>query len=214
MNPIVPAFRILLFTGILLGLRAHAEEFTTLKIGENALRIPSSYLLPELPASMIPRTGMDPGEGITLKIPYTDLDANLKQHNHWLMVFLTQPGDYLRRYGVGMDAYHAWHGDDLYRERVVTNDPQTDGYRVGSKAAYPMFWHVFSAPPSETTDPRNAWLASCYITYDDHSSCSVAFTHHGLENKLTVPGEDLGLLTDLQQSYRRLMDGWAEPEEP
>ncbi|MEJ2425662.1 MAG: hypothetical protein P8101_14600 [Candidatus Thiodiazotropha sp.] len=214
MNPTVPAFRILLFAGILLGLRAHAEEFTTLKINEIALRLPSSYLLPELPTSMIPRTGMDPGEGITLKIPYTDLDADLTQPNRWLMVFLTRPGDYLQRYGVGMDAYHAWHGDGLYRERIVTKDPQINGYRVGSKAAYPMFWHVFTAPPSETTDPRSTWLASCYVTYDEHSSCSVAFSHHGLENKLTLPGEDIGLLADLKQGYRRLMDDWAKPKQP
>jgi hypothetical protein len=212
MNLIVSSVRILLFTGLLLGLKAHSEDLSTHHINETTLQIPSRYLLPELPASMIPGAGMEPGEGITLKIPYADLglEPELIQNNRWLMIFLTRPGDYLQKYGVGMDAYHAWHGDDLYRQRIITNDPQTDGFRVGSKAAYPMFWHVFTAPPSEMTDPRSTWLASCYTTYDDHSSCSVAFIHYGLGNKLTVPGVDIGLLGEIKQGYRRLLDSWVE----
>jgi hypothetical protein len=216
MNSIVSAVRILLITVLLLGLEAHSEDLSTHHINETVLRVPSRYLPPELPASMIPRTGMDPGEGITLKIPYADLglEPELIQGNRWLMVFLTQPGDFLQKYGVGMDAYHAWHGDNLYRQRIVTDDPQTGGFRVGSKAAYPMFWHVFTAPPSDTTDPRSAWLASCYTTYKDHSSCSVAFIHHGLENKLTLPGVDIGRLADIKQGYHRLLDSWVEQEQP
>jgi hypothetical protein len=74
------------------------------------------------------------------------------------MVFLSEPGDYLQAYGVGMDTYHAWHGDDLYPQRIVETDPMTGEYRVGSKDTYPCSGTSFPARPVHRPTPETPGL--------------------------------------------------------
>ncbi len=219
MKHISSTLQILILTGVFLGLKADAGDVTTVQLGHTLLRIPSEYLLPSLPASMVPTSGMDADEGITLKIPYADLglsNSNPSHADRSLMVFITTPGDYLKTHGVGMDAYNAWQGAHLYRHRIVEKDPNTDWYRVGSKAAFPVFWHVFTTPPNDTTKPGDAWVATCHEDNGEQASstCYVESLYLDLDSKLTLPEEDITLLSELEAGYHREMDSWRISEQP
>ncbi|MEJ2622644.1 MAG: hypothetical protein P8163_21080 [Candidatus Thiodiazotropha sp.] len=201
----------LLLTNIFLWGYGQAEESTEIQIGKTRLRIPSQYLLPKLPASMIPRQGMDRGLGVTLKIPYSDL--KLSSHAQPdpqapLMVFLSTPGEYLQRYGVAMDAYKAWHGKALYAKRIVEQDSNTGWYIVASKAAYPMFWHLFRKAPDGTTEPGESWIASCYQASAGRASCHNRLLAYDLESKLTLPEKALIRFSEIKSGYQRLLQSW------
>lgn len=186
---------------------------SAVEIGEGVFNIPSKYVLSGLPSSMFPKNGLDKSDGISLKIPYADLgviSSNEGGLEDNLIVLLSSLGEYLRDFGVSVDANNAWKGVEIYSDRIVIKDENTSLYRVGSKAAFPMFWHYFTASPVEKNDVKKHWIASCYEANAGMPTCAKQVVFKGTQSKLTVSGKNIQLLGRIEKSYYELLTSWQE----
>lgn len=183
------------------------SDVMELKFGCTKLSIPGKYILPGLPSSIVPKEGLDVDSGISLKIPLRDLGLSVEGD---AVVLLSAPSKYLSEFGVSIDAFNAWNGLELYADRIVEKDEGSDLFRVGSEAAYPMFWHYFNDTPSNAGKPDKVWVASCYEATKGKPTCSKQFVFNNTESKLTISGLYIESLYDLEQSYRELLDSWEK----
>ena len=145
------------------------NDAVELKLGDTKLSIPQKYILSGFPSSIVPKEGLDADSGISLKIPLGDLGLSAEEDT---VILLSAPSKYLSEFGVSIDAFNAWNGLELYVDRIVEKDNSSGLFRVGSEAAYPMFWHYFNAIPSNEAKPDKAWVASCYEATKGKPTCS------------------------------------------
>lgn len=178
-----------------------------LKIGSTKLSIPQKYILPGFPSSIVAKEGLDADSGISLKIPLRALGLSAEED---AVVLLSAPSKYFSKFGVSIDAFNAWNGLDLYAERIVEKDEDAGLFRVGSEAAYPIFWHYFDTIPSNAENPDEAWVASCYEATNGKPICSRKFICSNTENKITISGLYIKSLYSLEKAYCELLISWIK----
>jgi hypothetical protein len=205
----IKVFMIIVLSFSLFGCNQPEAETGTnavdLKFGSVKLSIPQKYILSSLPSSIVPKEGLDVDSGISLKIPLRDF--GLPEEGD-VIILLSAPSKYLSEFGVSIDAFNAWNGLELYADRIIEEDDGTGLFRVGSEAAYPMFWHYFNAIPSKSGEPDKAWVASCYEAAKGKPTCSRQFVFNNTESKLTLSGLHIKSLYGLEEVYRELLSSW------
>jgi hypothetical protein len=184
---------------------ASIDEATTIVFNDISMSIPSSYLLPGLPSSIVPTDELDSSDGISLMVPFRDLGVT--EHAD-LIVLISAPSEYLTEYGVTVDANNAWNGREVYEHRIVENDEVAGLFRVGSEAGSPMFWHYFTASPSDDAQARETWVASCYEAIAGYSICNTQFLFNHVQVELSFPGEEIGNVDELKHGFREMFDSW------
>ncbi len=184
------------------------DDAMELTFGSAKLSIPHKYILPGFPSSIVPKEGLDADGGISLKIPLRDLGLSAEGD---AVVLLSAPSKYLSEFGVSIDVFNAWNGLELYVDRIVEKDKDSGLFRVGSEAAYPMFWHYFNATPSDAGKPDKAWVASCYEATKGKPTCSKQFVCGNTESKLTISGLHIESFYSLEKAYCDLLGSWAKP---
>lgn len=186
------------------------SEAMKIELNKVLLNIPPKYVLSELPSAVAPSKGLDSGGGVSLKIPFGDLGMS---QDGDLIVLLSKPSEYVKKFGVSIDAYNAWNGLELYADRVVERDSDAGLFRVGAEAAYPMFWHYFTAPPSNEVQPRETWVASCYEATKGRPTCSMQFVFDEMESKLAISGALIGSMNSIEEAYRKQLASWIKSDE-
>jgi len=192
--------------------QAESSKVVNMKIGDVGFSIPSKYILPGFPATVVANSGLDKSEGVNLKIPYQDLGLESENGGSLdsnLIVMLSPLSAFVHERGVTLDAYNAWHGDELYADRIVEKDKSTGLYRVGSEAAYPLFWHYFSSPPNGEEKAEEAWVASCSEATSGKPICSKVIAFKGTQSDLSTAGNNINRLADLEAAYRELLSSWV-----
>jgi hypothetical protein len=185
------------------------------RLDDGNLRIPSEYLLPALPPTIVPNTHLDKGKGISLRIPYNHLGLKKSSQNNLknnLIILISSVSDFFSQQGMSIDAYNAWQGRELYQDRVIEYDEDKKLYLIGSQADYPMFWHYYSYHPEEKNRVDNPWVASCYEAVKAMSTCSARVASKGIESKLGIPGEYVTELPRIISAYQQLLNTWYTSE--
>ncbi|MBK6287166.1 MAG: hypothetical protein IPF49_05895 [Gammaproteobacteria bacterium] len=119
-------------------------ETQDLEIAGKYFRIPSQYVMPELPDSLAPSNKqMDKDEGVILEIPLNALGlkatlGDVSTFDTHVHVFISQPSSYENKFRLNPTALNAWTGTGLYRDRIVDRD-QGGLFRVYPKAGIQSF---------------------------------------------------------------------------
>ena len=168
--------------------KAGSGENISVKFGDTTLEIPRVYLLPNLPASISGEGGdLDDGEGVSLKIPLSDIDypaVNDEGFTDRVLVFLSPLSSRTLEITVSNDVLEAWKGEGLYSNRIVERDDAVSLYRVYPKAGHPKLWNYFKHDKAvnahkvlfNNSRNSNAWIdfikskSSSYIDNELHNA--------------------------------------------
>ncbi|MBK9664654.1 MAG: hypothetical protein IPO61_02620 [Gammaproteobacteria bacterium] len=94
-------------------------ETQDLEIAGKYFRIPSQYVMPELPDSLAPSNKqMDKDEGVILEIPLNALGlkatlGDVSTFDTHVHVFISQPSSYENKFRLNPTALNAWTGTGL-----------------------------------------------------------------------------------------------------
>jgi hypothetical protein len=184
-----------------------------------SLSMPSRYVLPALPASITSGGGgLDEGEGISLKIPLSDIGYDVVSDRGLvgnIVVLLTPLSQSARDARVSADVQNAWKGLDLYINRIIERDDVVNMYRVYSKAGYPKLWNYFRVEPDGSTlDPKN-WVGNCMVgPLDQQTSnlsnvtCKTLTAYKNVQIELSYSGVHLLSLDTLAAKLLAQISAW------
>lgn len=188
-------------------------------------RMPTEYMLPDLPSAMVPRgPAMDQDDGVNLEIPLTDLGVAPLPHEmstgnaDTVRVLLYGPSAFkpANEYGLNPAAWNAWAGAEQYRNRVIIKDEKTGFYRVlWRKEA--KSWEYFKEPPPEFGQAfAPKWVAGCYLwgrepEAEDMSNvgCKVQLSSEWGDADISFTGRYINQVDDILEAVRKKIKEWA-----
>lgn len=217
---------IILWVCILMGCgssEAGSSGALSLNFHGTMLKVPSKYVLPNLPASITGDGGsLDDGEGVSLKIPLPDIGYPVVSDKGLIgsiVVLLTPLPQGVPETQVSEDVQNAWNGLGLYSNRIVERDLSVSLYRVYSKAGHPKLWNYFKTEPDGSALDPKKWVANCMVgPLDQEASdlsnvkCKTFTTYKGVQVEFTYSGVHLSDLDNLLAKLKAQLSVWDESQ--
>lgn len=190
-------------------------------IGGVRLAIPSRYVLPGFPSTIVPEGGgLDEEEnGVSLEIPLGDLKVDFEGGGVTVNKVVVLVSGAWGEGGVQLSpaAIDAWRGEGLYRESVVEFDSEVNLYRIYPRAGYPVIWQYFRSSPSEGGDAVKNWVASCMASPGADGGIGLANTRckfislcGTVRSELTLFGAGIRLMDVVLREYKKMVVHWAQ----
>jgi hypothetical protein len=184
-------------------------------IGQKKFCVPASYLLPDLPTSLVPvGPGMDQSRSILAEIPLTELgiESHAQGRNRFLFSVHIAIEEGLGEDIIESDAKDAWYGKKLYRDRIIEHDHLVNLFRIYPKSGYSMLWHYFSASPRPNSEIF--WIASCRGSVSDPSNnvanaiCTTRIGVRGIHVSIVFSGKYIKFNKDISSGVTKIVSSW------
>jgi len=188
-----------------------------MNFGSTTLAIPHKYLLPKLPPTIVPGTGLDADSGVLIKVPLTDLGIEPVSRGGLtdsLIVLISGTSNSESTAQLAPDTIDAWNAAGLYQDRIIEFDETVNLYRVYPRAGHPLIWQYFKASPLEGGSPEALWVASCMAPPGTDGtalidiSCQIISRYKSVESQITLAGKNIQALDAINDGYCRLLARW------
>lgn len=219
---------ILAFCTIIVGCSELKTEsmYKNISIKGQEYRIPSEYILTDLPSAMVPQgSAMDDDEGINLVIPLADIGVSPLSHVSStgnagivrVLLYGLSPFIATNEYALNPDAYNAWMRlGNYHQNRVIEKDEKTGLYRIYWRQGA-ISWQYFKEPPSNTKNSMSPkWVAGCRIRgsepeADDMSNvdCRVQLSSEWGNADISFSGSYVTGVDDILNGVRNKIKEWV-----
>lgn len=153
------------------------QDRATVRLGDQRLEVPSSYLdaMGQAPAWLQTLPGLDiNSRSILLIIPADDIKNAIPEYkandgryrNNLQLHLVALDGHEKRRHESSEEFADIWRSQGTYRGRIVERDPRHPIFRVYRKIEYQDAWEALTINPDSTQLPDDRfrfWLGNCLL---------------------------------------------------
>lgn len=193
-----------------------ATEKMDISIRDTILKVPTKYMLPNLPRSMVPSSkGMDASvSSISIRVPLGDIGiyiAEKKGPAATILSHIYSSSDVSKE---NDQIARAWEARGEYKDRIVEYDSEQKLWRIYRKATYPRVWFFFDKDPEKhVAESAVAYVASCLLSPSAPLELSYARCHKELHykklfNDIVFSGRDFDSLDKIVAAYQALLEQW------
>lgn len=182
--------------------------------GDTQLTIPREYLLSDLPSTMVPEEGLDANNGISLKIPMSDLGIRPTSQSglaNNVTVFVISHSGSEKGVSITPNALNAWKATGLFKDRIIEFDDEVNLYRVYPKSGYPSFWEYFKTSPVDGGNVQSSWISGCWASGNGSlvdTACDITDRYKTIDSNITIPGNNMVMVDAIKGGYRELIRCW------
>ncbi len=217
-------FLLILVASVMLGGCDASNSFKEFRSNNVLLHLPSEYILPNFPGSVVALDVGDSSRGISMKIPISDLDlgyVDQKKEDFFIVSLYVDEQLSIEKY-VPNNVVNAWLGEEKYQDRIIEYDDRVSLYRVYLKAAYPKYWHYFNEEPRRATgitDIDLQWVSDCIVSPVEEESKNLSnvrykayFMYADILISWSFSGNHIKNISSSKELLLKKIDQWQSKE--